>query len=64
MKTFNPANNSPILDYYVPVEERYNINICPAADVVLLYLFIVGVNFPKWYWNISPYGKELRRPSM
>jgi hypothetical protein len=45
-KTFIPANDSPVLDY-IPVEERHNINICPAPDVVALYLFIFRVNFPK-----------------
>ena len=63
IKTFSSANDWPILGY-IPVGECYNINICPAQDTVVLYLFIVGVKFPSRFWNTPPCGREQKRLSM
>jgi hypothetical protein len=63
METFISANDCPLLGY-IPVGERYSINICPTADAVVLYLFIAGVKFPRRAWNTPHYGREHRRTSV
>jgi hypothetical protein len=57
------ANDWPNLGY-IPVEERYSINVCSAPGAVVLFLFIAGVKYPRRDWNTPPYGREHRRPSL